>query len=264
MYVYKQYGISSVFVDAVSNKIEYFDKIFSDDDLDKSFVKLLDQLQLHWENPSNFARIKAACERTNKLPVNIRKKIGELNSLEEIITYLCYYHYCSWFEIRILRLMAEVVEDLNANQLIELFEQRVYSRTAVEVEVYFKAKYIGVMFHCLVTYKFNKLGRNISIKELLKDCQDIEDYVEVTDGSIVPITDVKLDRCIEVSLILPLHFYYYAYNLYKKNFLKLRQLHIRYVQINSSSKIHAMKHSILQKSQLLLDTVSSSNAQTCT
>jgi len=251
------------FVDCDDSEIEYFDKLFSDNDLDKSFVQLLDQLQLRWDNLSNFARIKAACERTNKLPTNIRQKIGEMHSLEKIITFLCHCHYCSWFEIRVLELMADVAKDSKANQLIELFSQRVYSRTAVEVEVYFTTRYIGTTFNCLVTYKFNKLGRNITVKELLKDCQDMENYVTVTDGSIVPIADVKLDRCIEISLSLPIHYCYHAYNMYMDNFLKLRQLHIRYVQVNPFPKIFAMQFSMRQESYSLLEAVSSSNAPTC-
>ena len=254
------------YIDANGDEIDYYDKMFSGSDLDNLFVQLLDQLQLLWDNMNTFQRIKAACERTNKLPADIKRQIRDMHSLEEIITLLCNNHYCSWFEIRVLCLMAHVAENSKANRLIEAFTQSVHTRKAVEVEAFFTERYIGSVFSFLVTLKINKCGKNMSVKELLKCCQDAENFLTAIrdDDSIPPIVDIKLGKCIEVSVVLPLRYCYHAYNVYMNNFLKLRQCHIRYVQVESYPKIFAMKFSTLQNSLSLLEDVSSSNTHTCT
>jgi len=253
--------MSFLCIDAKVDEIDHYDKIFNDNDLDNLFVRLLDQLQMLWDNTDVFLRIKAACERTNKLPADIKSQIKEVHSLEEIITLLCNNHYCSWFEIRILHLIADVAENSKANRLIEVFTQRVHSKKAVEVEAFFTERYIGSVFSFLVTRKINKCGRNMSVKELLKCCQDAENFLTTItdDESIPPIVDIKLGKCIEVSVVLPLRYCYHAYNVYMNNFLELRQYHVRYVQVESYPKVFARKFPTSQNS---LGDVSSSNTLT--
>lgn len=242
-------------LDINHNGVERFEKLFGEKNIESSFLALVDQLELLWSN--SFDKLKALCERTNLLPDGVKDTIGKLHSLREIITFLCRHHYCNWFEIRILRVMADVAGNSKANYLIESFSKHIYSRKVVEVEVYINPRFIGSRFSSVVKFKFNKLGKNISVGELLEDCQYIENQLPIAEGSIVPAVEIQSDRCVEVSLVLPLQYCHHAYNVFMKNFIKLRQFHVRYVQIESSQKVFAFKISTLSN---LLERVSSSNA----
>lgn len=251
--------VASFILDIDSKSYEKHATIFKRPDLENAFVYLLDQLEQALERTGNFERIKTACERTKQIPQDIRDEIKILKSLRDIINLLCKHNYCNWFEIRLLQLMADVSGDSETNYLIKLFSDHAYSRKVAAVKAFFMPKYIGSVLFKIVTFKLNKVPKDITLEQLQNTCQEMEDCIEVVNGEIIPIVEVDLDKCIEVKLVLPLHYYYHAYQMYVNNFYKLRHFHIRYIQVGSSSKVFATKVSTSRHAMLMLEEVSSLN-----
>jgi len=208
-----------------------------ENDVDGAFLYLLDKLETLWEK-SNYHSLQKLCIRDARLSESLRKNIKEeAPTLDEMFDLLKTSPYFTWFEIRILKRMANVAKVSEAKCLIKSYENYAFNKPCSEVQPYFHKHYIHSEHLTLVTAKLNKNFKNIIVGDLVKYCHGLDSIADLPSESFAIVNNEG--GCVEISAIIPTCYAYHAYNQAKKILLKLRQHHIQYLKVGAFPELHA-------------------------
>ena len=83
---------------------------------------------------------------------------------------------------------------------------------------------------------------NLTVADIIKYCETLEGNMGVYAGSVTA-TECQ-PGCLQITCVIPIHCALHAYETAKTNFLKFRQSHIQYIEIESFPKVFAFKFSI--------------------
>ena len=113
--------------------------------------------------------------------------------------------------------------------------------------------------YVVMTVKLNLQSQSTSIQDLTNCCNNLEKIASLPEGSYT-LKGFKVNQGIEITLIASSDCYPHAYSRTKDNYIELRHLHIRYVQLSSchSEKIFANHLSMDKVSLLQLEEIFSS------
>ena len=187
-------------------------------------------------------QLKAACmQRGTPLPVEFKQQIMAAGKLDDLLNVLDNPMYCNWLNTRLLMRIVKTVDIPEAKHLIQVYEECVYSRKVSDVKTHFRSGYFKQSHVSFVTTKINALHNDLTVADIIKYCQELEEDMGVCAGSITA-TECK-PGCLLITCVIPIRCALYAYETAKANFLKFRQSHIQYIEIESYPKIFAIKFS---------------------
>ena len=98
-----------------SLSLEDYRKRFSEDDVENSFIYMLDRLEELWCHVK-FSKFKKICKRDGRLSNELKNELRSTNTLEEMFDVLSNSPFCNWLEIRILKCMATVAGNTEATK----------------------------------------------------------------------------------------------------------------------------------------------------
>jgi len=226
------------------------------DDVDGAFIYLLSKLEALWSEVDHHT-LKKVCIRDTRLSDNLRRSIKDAPKLDEVFDLLKSSPYLTWFEIRILQRMANMAEITEAKCLIKCYEKYAFSKPCSAVMPYFYKQYIIPDHLTEVVAKLNVNSDRVKVSDLIVYCHRLDSVVGLPTGSTTLVNNKK--GCLELSAIIPVHYSFHAYNKAKSLLLKLRSLHIQYLQVGSFSRIYAVDLTNSEEDQLLLENVASSS-----
>ena len=236
-----------------TGNLEYYEKMFTKDDIENSFVFMLDKLEMLWSDVE-FSRIKSTCTRDGRLSNELKVKLESTNNLRQIFDLLSNTPFCTWLDIRLLKSMGNIASIPEAIQMIAIFEKCVYYRKCSEVAKHFKKQYINPDHLTAVTAKLNKCAERL-VAKLIEDCQKLESVL------CLPYDSNTLVRsetgCLELHLVIPNYCHLHAYENLKNHFYKLRALNIQYLQIGALPKVYATNLTMTMKTKSFLTKISS-------
>ena len=217
------------------DNLEDYEKKFTEDNVEDSFVYMLHILEKLWSNVE-FSILKSACKRDGRLSNELKNSLASTNTLGEIFDILSNTPFCNWLDIRILKSMGTVADIPEATQVISTFENCVYSRKCSEVIKHFRKQFINPDHLTKVIAKFNKHADCLVVAKLIKYCQMLESVLQVPSESNT-LVDSEIG-CLKVSFVIPKYCYLHAYEILKRRFLKLRPFNIQYLQIGDFPKLY--------------------------
>ena len=207
-----------------------------DEDAIEAFTYLFCKLVFIFSKES-FTELKRVCMlRGAPVPQKFKQKIRAAQELDDIFDVLDDPLYCNWLNVRLLKRIAKNIENKQAEKLLQTYEDHIYSRKASEVEKHFSACYDKDTVS-KIKVKINKSHNNITVKEIIDCCNNLEDLMDVDTGTASVINSSS--GCLEITIVIPLHCSLHAYKIVEKNILKLRQFHIQYLEIESFPKVFA-------------------------
>ena len=240
------YVLINITGDEHLNMEEYRIK-FSEDDVETSFVYMLNRLKDLW-SVVKFFILKNASKRDKRLTDELKSNLESANTLERVLDILSKSPFCTWLEIRILKSIAKVADVPEAIKVIDLFEKCVYCKNYSEVVKKCKQQYINDSL-TLVSIKLNKNVKYLAVADLIKYCQNLESILNLQQLSALVGSKTG---CLEVYLVIPKDHCMHAYEAAKDHFLKLRSLNIQYLQIGSIFKVYATNLMAKVKTESLL------------
>ena len=223
-----------------------------------AFFCLLNDLEALWSK-SNFSQLIKVCKRDSRLSNELRSDLKKATNLDETFDLLTDSPFCSWLELRILKRMAKVADVPEATHMISIFEECVHSRKCSDVEPYLAKEYINPDHLSKVTAKVNANIEHLIVADLIKYCHKLEGILELSHKSSAPANIKK--GCLEIHFYIPTYSYLHAYKSAKRNFWKLRAMHIRYLQIGTYPKVYTTSPCKVTKAQSLISKLSASNCK---
>ena len=193
----------------------------------------------------NFTVLKRACiQRGTLLSSDFKQQIKAANELDDLLDALDNPMYCNWLNTRLLKRIAKTIDIPEAEKLIEVYENCVYSRKVSDVLEHFDSKCFNPSHVSLVDAKINTKFESLTVADIIKYCQKLERNIGVCAGSV---TAAKCKPgCLQITCVIPIHCALHAYETVKNNFLKFRQFHIQYIEIESFPKVFALRFPIKQ------------------
>jgi len=189
-----------------------------ENDVDGAFLYLLNKLETLWSD-QNYHNLKKVCVRDIRLPETLRKSIKDAPNIEETFDLLKTSPYFTWFEIRILQRTAKMVENSEARCLIDSYEKCIFSKRCSEVQPYFYKQYIIPDQLTLVIAKLNKNSDEVLVSDLVNYCNRLSSIIETPTDSTTLVSNKP--GCIEMHVVIPIHYSYHAYNKAKSMMFKL-------------------------------------------
>ena len=162
--------------------------------------------------------------------------------------------YCNWLNIRLLKRIVKKINIPKAKDLIQAYEDSVYSRNISKVMKYFDQSCFNPSHVSKVNAKIVKSFADLTVADIITYCETLECNMGVYAGSITA-TECQ-PGCLQITCVIPLHCALLAYEMAKINFLKFRQFHIQYIEIESFPKILALNFSV--KKMICIDQVATS------
>ena len=247
MYMYLHYVISvfmyvsmyiAVIMIANFTDIVDIDRL-KDENVVEAFTYLFSKLEDLFATV-NFSKLRSVCMlRGAPLPREFKEQIKAAEKLSDILDVLDNPLYCNWLNVRLLRSISKNIENKTAVKLVQMYEEIVYSRKVSDVKQYFSIcfdqKTVSV-----IEVKINKIHEDLTIKQIFDCCKELERAMDIYAGA-ASVIDSNLG-CLKITMIIPLHCCLHAFNMAKQNFLKLRQCHIRYLEIESFPKVFAFNY----------------------
>ena len=224
---------------------------FSEDDVEASFVYMINRLKDLWK-VVQLSKFKSAFRKDKRLSNELKTDLELADTLERLLDILSNSPFCTWLEFRILKTMAKV-NISEATQMIDLFEKCVYCKNCSEALKHFKQQCIDTDHLTLVNIKLNKNPRCLVIADLIKHCHNLENIFDLQNLSAVLGSKTG---CLEIYLVISKDHCMRAYDAVKNHFLKLRPLNIQFLQIGTFLKFYATN---LIDQKTLLQEVSASH-----
>ena len=191
----------------------------------------------------NFVKLKNACiQRGTPLPSEFKQKIKAADKLEDLLDALDDPMYCNWLNTRLLKRIVKIINIPKAEHLIQVYEKCVYPRKLSDVRKHFRSNYFDPSHVSLVKAKIVALFKSLTVYDIINYCQELEDDMGIYTGSVTA-TECQ-PGCLQITCVIPLHCASLAYEMAKINFLKFRQSHIQYIEIESFPKVFALRFSI--------------------
>jgi len=237
MYSYR----NCVFCDCVDHPDVYVEK-FENDDAIAAFAYLFNKLGILF-GEVDFALLKRACmQRGTLLPSEFKRQIKAAVELDDLLDVLDNPMYCNWLNIRLLKRIVIIIDIPEAKHLLEAYEKCIYPRKVLTVKEYFHSSCFNPNHVTFVEAKINRSIENLTVGEIVEYCQQLESDMGVYSGSVT--TTECQTGCVEITCVIPVHCTLHAYITAKTNFLKFRQFHIQYIEIESFPKIFSLNYSI--------------------
>ena len=187
----------------------------------------------------NFTRLKNACVlRGTELPQEFKQQMKAAQELDDLLDVLDNPMYCNWLNIRLLKRIARNMDISEAEQLIQAYEQCIYSRKVSDVVGCFKSIYFDPDHVALVKAKINQNIEILTVERIVKYCKFLESDMKIAPD-FVTATDVK-PGCLEITCFIPFHCSLLAY--------KTAESFPKVFAINCSSdqkRLHELKSSAL-------------------
>ena len=237
-----------------STGVSNYKERFSEDNVKGSFSYLLNKLGTLWSTV-NFFELKKICERDNRLSNELRTSIRNANDLEKTFAVLSSSPYCTWLELRILKRMAKVADVPEATDMINTFEECVHDKKCSEVAVYFEKEHINPDHLTLVEAKLNRNVDSFIVSDLIKYCHKLETAYKLPPESSALVSTEK--GCLKICFCIPTYCSFYAYEIIKSDFWRLRPIHTQYLQIGTFTRIYAIRNQRINKDESFLKWISS-------
>ena len=201
----------------------------------------------------NFIKLKNACiQRGTLLPSEFKQQIKAAVALDDLLDVLDNPMYCNWLNTRLLKRIVKSVDIPEAKHLIQAYESCVYSRKVSDVMPYFDPRCFNPSHVSLVNAKIVRSFTNLIVADIIKYCETLEINMGVYAGSVTA-TECQ-PGCLQITCVIPIHCALFAYEMAKTNFIKFRQSHIQYIEIESFPKVFALKFSIKENDKLTIGT----------
>ena len=117
-----------------------------------------------------------------------------------------------------------------------MYEEIVHSRKVSDVKKYFSICFNKNMVS-KIEVKINNSYEDLTIKQIFECCKELENTMNMYTGA-TSVTDSN-PGCLKITIVIPLHCSLHAFNMAKKNFIRLRRFHIQYLEIESFPKVFA-------------------------
>ena len=215
---------------------------FEDDDVVAAFAYLFNKLaDLFGE--VNFMKLKSACiQRGTLLPSEFKERIKAAVQLDDLLDVLDNPVYCNWLNTRLLKRIVKNVDIPEAKNLIQAYENCVYSRKVSDVMMYFNSRCFNPSHVSLVNAKIVTSFKSLTVADIIRFCEKLESDMGLYAGSVTA-TECQ-PGCLQITCVIPIHCALPAYETVKTNFLKFRQSYIQYIEIESFPKVFALNFSI--------------------
>ena len=201
----------------------------------------------------NFTQVKNGCiQRGTLLPSEFKQQIKAAVELDDLLDVLDNPVYCNWLNIRLLKRIVGTINIPEAENLLQAYERCVFSRKVSDVMTYFDKRCFNPSHVSLVNAKIVTSFKSLTVADIIKYCEKLESNMGVYAGSVTA-TECQ-PGCLQITCVIPLYCALHAYETAKTNFLKFRQSHIQYIEIESFPKVFALKFSIKESN---LDTLTS-------
>ena len=162
-----------------------YTKEFEDEDVIGAFACLFDKLGDLF-GKVNFTKLKNACiQRGTLLPSEFKQQIKEAVQLDDLLDALDNPMYCNWLNIRFLKRIVKTINIPKAKDLIQTYEECVYSRKVSEVMAYFDPRCFNPSHVSLVNAKITRSSADLTVADIIKYCEALESNVGVYAGSII-------------------------------------------------------------------------------
>ena len=228
------------------NFTDYVDiEKLKDDNVVGAFTYLFSKLEDLFATV-NITKLRSVCVlRGAPLPKEFKEQMKAAKELSDILDVLDNPLYCNWLNVRLLKRIAKNIDNKRAVELIEIYEDSVHSRKVADVK-----KYFSICFNknvvSLIEVKINKSHEDLTVKEILQCCKELENTMDIYYGGVSVIDSNP--GCLLITIVIPLHCSLHAFNMATKNILKLRQYHIQYLEIESFPKVFAFNHPVSETS----------------
>ena len=215
-------------------------KDFQDDDVVYAFMCLFNELRDLFSEV-NFMKLKNVCTlRGTLLPATFKQQVRAAVKLDDLLEALDNPLYCNWLNIRVLKRIVKAIKIQRAINLIQAYEEHVYSRKVSEVEEYLDLQYFKESHVSLVSAKIVRSFESLTVADIVKFCEKLEGITGVF-GSVTA-TECQ-PGCLLITCVIPMQCALHAYLTAKANFLQFRKFHIHYIEIELFPKIYALKFS---------------------
>ena len=156
--------------------------------------------------------------------------------------------YCNWLNTRVLKRIVKTINIQKAEHLIQTYENCVYSRKVSDVMVHFNSSCFNPSHVAKVNTKIVKFSEDLTVADIIKYCEKLECDMGVDAGSVTA-TECQ-PGCLQITCVIPIHCALHAYETAKTNFLRFRQFHIQYIEIESFPKVFALNFNNQEKYNL--------------
>ena len=106
--------------------VRCYQERFSDEDVEDSFMYLLEKLEYFWSEV-DICRLTRVCSRDVRISEELSARLTNITVLRELFDLLSKTPFFTWLDITILKRMARVAEVPEATQMIKIFEECVHS-----------------------------------------------------------------------------------------------------------------------------------------
>ena len=186
-----------------------------------------------------FTKLKSFCFLKGiPLPQEFKKKITDAKNLNDILILFDNTVYCNLFNVRLLKRIAKNICNQEIEKAINIYEDHVYSSKISVVNKYFTLWFGDKKTVSMIEIEINKSHKDSTVKHIIDYCGGLEKIMNMYAGAISVIS--SRPGCLRITVVIPLHCSLHAFEMVKKNFIKLRQYHIQYLEFESfSTKVFA-------------------------
>ena len=202
----------------------------------------------------DFGDIKRACIAQANTPGgaqlsdDMKKSVRTSKDLNALLDILVDSPYWSWIDLRLLRALVVASGSRAALNLIEAYENQVFSKKLLEVISCIPDKEVSDDHYEKIKSKFGKNLEEITIKDLLELKSKLETVIMDLKSGTCALARI-IEGCIEIHWIIPIDYVDHAYNAASLKRHQYHALHLQYLQIGAYEKIY--DPSILHSSHLV-------------
>ena len=213
---------------------------FQDENVHNAFLYLLSTI-MNLFNKMQFSELKDKFKLSViLLPKEIEDEINMAQELNAVIRVLCHSCYCNWLNVQLLKTVAKITDNQEAEGVIETYEECIYSRKVSSI----KKEYFTICFNEKDVKKIdvviNDNHKDITIKEIITYYKGVEIILDIKGMGLLKESG---PGCLKITIVIPLHCVLHAFRMASWNFFKLRQFHIRVLEVESFPKVFALPHS---------------------
>ena len=191
----------------------------------------------------NFTKLKNTCIQGGTLLPS--EFIKAADKLEDPFDALDDPVYCNWLNTCLLKRIVKVINIPKAKHLIQAYEEYVYPRKLSDVRKPFHSNYFNPSHVSFVKAKI-ALCRSHTVYDIINYCRKLENGMGIYTGSVTA-TECQ-PSCSQITCVIPVHCALHAHKMAKTNFLKFRQSHIQYIEIEPFPKVFTLRFSFKESS----------------
>ena len=207
-----------------------------DEDVFGAFSYLLSRIENLFEK-MDFSKLKSVCMlRGVPLPRDFKQQITGATNFYDILEMFDNTIYCNWLNVHLLKKIANNIDDQEIGKAIKIYEDHIYSRKVSVVKNYFSLCFDEKAMS-KIEVKINKGPEDLTVKQIIDCFGGLENVMDIYTGAISTIG--SRPGCLRITVVIPLHCSLHAFKMAKRSFIKLRQFHIQYLEIESFSRVFA-------------------------